>query len=52
VADGEPPGADAETAKELVRKAHRVCPYSNATRNNVEVKLTVTPADGRDSDVT
>ncbi|HEY2728433.1 MAG TPA: organic hydroperoxide resistance protein [Polyangia bacterium] len=46
------PGADAETAKELVRKAHRVCPYSNATRNNIEVKLTVTPADGQDYDVT
>ena len=44
------PGADAETAKDLVRKAHR--PYSNATRNNVEVKLTATPADGHDSDVT
>ncbi len=29
---------DAET---LVGKAHQVCPYSNATRNNVEVKLTI-----------
>ena len=31
---------DREKAVELVRKAHRVCPYSNATRNNVEVTLT------------
>jgi Ohr subfamily peroxiredoxin len=30
--------ADAET---LVEKAHQVCPYSNATRNNVDVKLSV-----------
>jgi osmotically inducible protein OsmC len=45
------PGADAETGKVLVSKAHLVCPYSNATRNNIEVKLTVTPADGHDYDV-
>jgi organic hydroperoxide reductase OsmC/OhrA len=25
----------------LVAKAHQICPYSNATRNNVDVKLTV-----------
>lgn len=30
--------ADAET---LVAKAHQVCPYSNATRNNVPVRLTL-----------
>jgi Ohr subfamily peroxiredoxin len=30
--------ADAEA---LVEKAHQVCPYSNATRNNVDVKLSV-----------
>src|SRR5215813_8251091 len=30
--------ADAET---LVEKAHHVCPYSNATRNNVDVRLSV-----------
>lgn len=28
-------------AQELIEKAHTVCPYSNATRNNVDVKLTV-----------
>jgi Ohr subfamily peroxiredoxin len=31
---------DAEKAVELVRAAHRVCPYSNATRGNIEVTLT------------
>jgi Ohr subfamily peroxiredoxin len=31
---------DAEQAKELVAAAHRVCPYSNATRGNVEMRLT------------
>ena len=36
------PGVDAETAQALVAKAHQVCPYSNATRGNIEVKLTVT----------
>ncbi len=34
-----PSVADAE-AVELVREAHAVCPYSNATRGNVEVVLT------------
>ncbi|MEY4091107.1 MAG: hypothetical protein RLZZ496_289 [Pseudomonadota bacterium] len=31
------PGLDAATVKQLVDDAHIVCPYSNATRNNVEV---------------
>ncbi len=31
---------DADTAVELVKAAHRVCPYSNATRGNIEVDLT------------
>ena len=31
---------DQAKAIELVRAAHRVCPYSNATRNNIEVSLT------------
>jgi lipoyl-dependent peroxiredoxin len=35
---------DADTAAELVRGAHRVCPYSNATRGNIEVKLTANGA--------
>src|SRR4051812_28092005 len=31
-----------EEAKRLTERAHQVCPYSNATRNNVAVKLTTT----------
>jgi lipoyl-dependent peroxiredoxin len=33
------PGLDAAAAQALVTKAHEVCPYSNATRGNIEVKL-------------
>jgi lipoyl-dependent peroxiredoxin len=32
--------SDAAQAVELVQAAHRVCPYSNATRGNIEVALT------------
>ena len=35
------PGVPREQAEQLVQKAHQVCPYSNATRNNVDVELTV-----------
>lgn len=35
------PGFDRAQAEDLVHKAHQVCPYSNATRGNVDVKLTV-----------
>jgi len=35
------PGMDRKTAQTLVDKAHQVCPYSNATRGNIEVKLTL-----------
>jgi len=31
-----------DQAQELVEKAHQVCPYSNATRGNIEVTLKVT----------
>jgi organic hydroperoxide reductase OsmC/OhrA len=31
---------DPEQAKRIVEAAHQVCPYSNATRGNIEVKLT------------
>ena len=37
------PNLDAATAEALVAKAHTVCPYSNATRGNVDVALTVVP---------
>jgi len=36
--------ADATQAVELVRDAHAVCPYSNATRGNIEVALTANGA--------
>ncbi|MDB5274279.1 MAG: organic hydroperoxide resistance protein [Chitinophagaceae bacterium] len=35
-------GLDQAAAEELVNKAHQVCPYSNATRNNIPVELSVT----------
>ena len=35
------PGLPREQAEALVHKAHQICPYSNATRNNVDVQLTV-----------
>ncbi len=35
-----PQVTDAEQAQRIVAAAHRVCPYSNATRGNIDVKLT------------
>ena len=35
------PGMQREAAEALVAKAHQVCPYSNATRGNIDVTLTV-----------
>src|SRR5271165_1845393 len=35
-----PSVTDIATAKQLVSAAHKVCPYSNATRGNIEVGLT------------
>lgn len=35
------PGMDRAQLEELVKIAHEVCPYSNATRGNVDVSLTV-----------
>ena len=35
------PGLEREAAEKLVAAAHEVCPYSNATRGNVDVTLTV-----------
>lgn len=34
------PGMESEQAQSLIDKAHIVCPYSNATRGNIHVKLT------------
>ncbi|MBQ1073037.1 organic hydroperoxide resistance protein [Micromonospora sp. C31] len=38
------PAAERAAAEQVVEQAHRVCPYSNATRGNVEVALTVREA--------
>ena len=35
------PGMDKDAAEKLVHAAHQVCPYSNATRGNIEVTLTI-----------
>lgn len=35
------PGVDRAEAERLVAAAHQVCPYSNATRGNLDVGLTV-----------
>ena len=35
------PGVDAARAQELVEKAHEVCPYSKATRGNIDVTVHV-----------
>jgi osmotically inducible protein OsmC len=33
------PNVDSDTAKDLLEKAHQVCPYSKATRGNISVTL-------------
>jgi osmotically inducible protein OsmC len=35
------PGMDQAAAEAVVKRAHEVCPYSNATRGNIEVALSV-----------
>ncbi|HEX2858779.1 MAG TPA: organic hydroperoxide resistance protein [Alphaproteobacteria bacterium] len=35
------PGIDKAQAEDLLQKAHQVCPYSNATRGNIDVALSV-----------
>lgn len=35
------PGVERDTAQRLVDTAHQICPYSNATRGNVDVGLTL-----------
>jgi lipoyl-dependent peroxiredoxin len=35
------PGLEKEVAQNLVDKAHKVCPYSNATRGNIQVSITL-----------
>jgi len=41
VLDVEIPGIEKAQAEDLVHKAHQVCPYSNATRGNIDVQLSV-----------
>lgn len=43
-----PSVSDRQRATDLVRKAHQICPYSNAVRGNVEVALIVNGAPLRD----
>ena len=38
------PGFEPAQVEDLVHKAHQICPYSNATRGNVDVTLTVIDA--------
>jgi osmotically inducible protein OsmC len=35
------PGVERAVAETIVERAHQVCPYSNATRNNIDVRLSV-----------
>jgi len=35
------PGMDRQAAQALVEAAHQVCPYSHATRGNIDVTITV-----------
>lgn len=35
------PSLEQAAAEDLVEKAHQICPYSNATRNNIDVQLSV-----------
>ena len=35
------PGLERAQAEQLVAEAHKVCPYSNATRNNIDVQLKI-----------
>ena len=40
--EAELPGLERRAAQELVEAAHQVCPYSNATRGNVDATVSVT----------
>jgi osmotically inducible protein OsmC len=39
--EAEIPGVAEAVARELLETAHQICPYSNATRGNVDVTLTL-----------
>jgi osmotically inducible protein OsmC len=38
------PSVEGDAATDLVREAHKVCPYSNATRGNIDVTMTANGA--------
>jgi Ohr subfamily peroxiredoxin len=42
----ELPVTPADTAKTLVEAAHQICPYSNATRGNIDVRIKIKVGDG------
>ena len=39
ILDSYIPGVDTETGEDLVNRAHEICPYSRATRDNIDVTL-------------
>jgi|SRR5690606_12792469 len=39
ILDSYIPGVDVETGEDLVNRAHEICPYSRATRDNIDVTL-------------
>ena len=39
--EAEIPGVEPDTAQKLLDTAHQLCPYSNATRGNIDVQLTL-----------
>lgn len=39
ILDSYIPGVDVETGEKLVNEAHEICPYSRATRDNIDVTL-------------
>lgn len=39
ILDSYIPGIDVETGEKLVNEAHEICPYSRATRDNIDVTL-------------
>lgn len=39
ILDSYIPGVDVETGEDLVNSAHEICPYSRATRDNIDVTL-------------
>jgi osmotically inducible protein OsmC len=39
------PNATEEEAEKVIKAAHQICPYSNATRGNVDVRLAAKTAD-------